>query len=64
MKSCLDVEHSLTDDEDIFSRMGGSRMNGKYHHQYHMGRGQSNSDAEVEYRRGRRLRESRGNSKW
>ncbi|KAL7589690.1 uncharacterized protein At1g76660 [Lactuca sativa] len=64
MESQKDVEHSLTDDEDIFSRMGGSRMNGKYHHQYHMGRGQSNSDAEVEYRRGRSLRESRGNSKW
>lgn len=50
------VDHSLTDDEDIFSRMGGSRMNGKHYI--------SNSDAEVEYRRGRSLRESRGNSKW
>lgn len=49
-------EHCLTDDEDIFSKMGGSRMNGKYHG--------SNSDAEIEYRRGRSLRESRGNSKW
>lgn len=53
-------EHCLTDDEDIFSKMGGSRMNGKYH----MGMGHSTSDAEVEYRRGRSLRERRGNSKW
>ncbi|KAI7740927.1 hypothetical protein M8C21_033054, partial [Ambrosia artemisiifolia] len=30
------VDHCLTDDEDIFSRMGGSRMNVKYH----MGMGQ------------------------
>ncbi|XP_071686407.1 uncharacterized protein At1g76660-like isoform X2 [Rutidosis leptorrhynchoides] len=51
-------EPCLTDDEDIFSKMGGSsRMNGKYHHG-------SNSDAEIEYRRGRSLRESRGNLKW
>ncbi|XP_071733020.1 uncharacterized protein At1g76660-like [Rutidosis leptorrhynchoides] len=49
-------EHCLTDDEDVFSKMGGSRMSGKYHG--------SNSDAEIEYRRGRSLRESRGNSKW
>lgn len=55
------VEYCLTDDEDIFSKMGGSRMNGKYNH---IGMGQSNSDAEVEYRRGRSLRESRGNFKW
>lgn len=54
------ADHCLTDDEDIFSKMGGSRLNGKYH----MGMGHSNSDAEVEYRRGRSLRESRGNSKW
>nr|XP_043638047.1 uncharacterized protein At1g76660 [Erigeron canadensis] len=52
-------EHCLTDDEDIFSKMGGSRMNGKYYMGNH-----ANSDAEVEYRRGRSLRESRGNSKW
>ncbi|KAJ0725429.1 hypothetical protein HanPI659440_Chr12g0458601 [Helianthus annuus] len=51
------VDHCLTDDEDIFSKMGGSRMNVKYH----MGMGQSNSDAEIDYRRGRSLRESR---KW
>ncbi|KAI3734536.1 hypothetical protein L6452_14007 [Arctium lappa] len=56
LSSCDDikgVEHCLTDDEEIFSKMGSSRMYG-----------QSNSDAEVEYRRGRSLRESRGNSKW
>ncbi|KAI3695988.1 hypothetical protein L1987_78994 [Smallanthus sonchifolius] len=51
------VDHCLTDDEDIFSKMG---MNVKYH----MGMGQSNSDAEIDYRRGRSLRESRINSKW
>ncbi|KAI3730248.1 hypothetical protein L1987_61417 [Smallanthus sonchifolius] len=49
------VEHCLSDDEDIFSRMNGK---------YHMGMGQSNSDAEIDYRRGRSLRESRANSKW
>ncbi|KAJ0896853.1 hypothetical protein HanRHA438_Chr08g0339211 [Helianthus annuus] len=42
------VEHCLTDDEDIFSRMNGK---------YDMGMGHSNSDAEIDYRRGRR-------SKW
>ncbi|KAK9063999.1 hypothetical protein SSX86_017871 [Deinandra increscens subsp. villosa] len=41
------VDHCLTDDEDIFSRMNGK---------YHMGMGQSNSDAEIDYRRGRSLR--------
>ncbi|XP_074279173.1 uncharacterized protein At1g76660-like isoform X1 [Silene latifolia] len=41
----------LTDDEDIFSGMGKSRKNRKYH------MGQSCSDAEIEYRRGRSLRE-------
>ncbi|KAK1416535.1 hypothetical protein QVD17_32326 [Tagetes erecta] len=46
------VDHSLTDDEDIFSRMNGKYMGGM---------GQSNSDAEIDYRRGRSLR---GNSKW
>ncbi|KAJ0621992.1 hypothetical protein HanIR_Chr01g0015051 [Helianthus annuus] len=51
------VDHYLTDNEDIFSKMDGSRMNVKYH----MGIGQSNSDAEIDYRRGRSLRESR---KW
>ncbi|KAK9059858.1 hypothetical protein SSX86_020562 [Deinandra increscens subsp. villosa] len=53
------ADHCLTDDEDIFSKMGVSRMNVKYH----MGMGQSNSDAEIDYRRGRSLRESRVNSK-
>ncbi|KAJ0763999.1 hypothetical protein HanPI659440_Chr08g0287251 [Helianthus annuus] len=42
------VDHCLTDDEDIFSRMNGK---------YDMGMGHSNSDAEIDYRRGRR-------SKW
>ncbi|PIN04407.1 hypothetical protein CDL12_23055 [Handroanthus impetiginosus] len=46
--------HNLSDDEDIFSKMGtSSRVGRKYHF------GSSNSDAEIEYRRGRSLREQR-----
>ncbi|KAL6548880.1 hypothetical protein OROHE_008725 [Orobanche hederae] len=46
------------DDEDIFSKMGAPRGRRKCHF------GSSNSDAEIEYRRGRSLREQRnwGNS--
>ncbi|KAL8487033.1 hypothetical protein ACS0TY_023185 [Phlomoides rotata] len=46
--------HTLSDDdEDIFSRMGASRIGRKYQF------GSSNSDAEIEYRRGSSLREGR-----
>ncbi|KAL7154576.1 hypothetical protein ABFS83_03G010700 [Erythranthe nasuta] len=45
--------HVLSDDEDIFAKMGNPRNGRKYHF------GSSNSDAEVEYRRGRSLREER-----
>ncbi|KAK4428381.1 hypothetical protein Salat_1137700 [Sesamum alatum] len=41
----------LSDDDDIFSKMGTRRIGRKYHF------GSSNSDAEIEYRRGRSLRE-------
>ncbi|CAK9178257.1 unnamed protein product [Ilex paraguariensis] len=43
------------DDDDIFSKMGASRVRRKYP------MGSSNSDAEIDYRRGRRLREGKGN---
>ncbi|KAH9625872.1 hypothetical protein KSS87_016503, partial [Heliosperma pusillum] len=48
----------LTDDEDIFSGIGKSRKNRKFQ------KGQSCSDAEIEYRRGRSLRECRGDFSW
>ncbi|KAG8377306.1 hypothetical protein BUALT_Bualt08G0019500 [Buddleja alternifolia] len=43
----------MSDDEDIFSKMGTTRIGRKYPF------GSSNSDAEIEYRRGRSLREER-----
>lgn len=43
----------LSDDDDIFSKMGSSRVGRTYQI------GSSNSDAEIEYRRGRSLREGR-----
>ncbi|KAK4390060.1 hypothetical protein Sango_2069300 [Sesamum angolense] len=43
----------LSDDDDIFTKMGTRRIGRKYHF------GSSNSDAEIEYRRGRSLREER-----
>ncbi|XP_019413772.1 PREDICTED: uncharacterized protein At1g76660-like [Lupinus angustifolius] len=49
---------TLTDEEDIFSKMGPSRSCKKYK------TGLSCSDAEVEYRRGRSLRERKGNVIW
>lgn len=49
----IPVNHALSDDDDIFSKMGTSRIGRKYHF------GSSNSDAEIEYRRGRSLREGR-----
>lgn len=50
--------HILSDDEDIFSKMGASRISRKYH------LGLSSSDAEIEYRRGRSLRQGRGDFAW
>ncbi|CAK9183432.1 unnamed protein product [Ilex paraguariensis] len=45
-------------DDDIFSRMGGSRVGRKYP------LGLSSSDAEIDYRRGRSLRECKGDFAW
>ncbi|KAI3459972.1 hypothetical protein Pfo_016635 [Paulownia fortunei] len=45
--------HILSDDDNIFSKMGAPRIGRKYHF------GSSNSDAEIEYRRGLSLREGR-----
>ncbi|XP_065881903.1 uncharacterized protein At1g76660 isoform X2 [Euphorbia lathyris] len=45
---------ALTDEDDIFSKMTSSKMNRKY-------LGSSCSDAEIDYRRGRSLRERKGN---
>lgn len=50
-------EHILSDNKDIFSKMGKSRSR-----KYHLGL--SSSDAEVDYRRGRSLREGRGDFAW
>ncbi|CAI9115503.1 OLC1v1016416C1 [Oldenlandia corymbosa var. corymbosa] len=50
--------HILSDDEDIFSKMGASRINRKYH------LGLSSSDAEIEYRRGRSLKQRKGDFAW
>ncbi|GAV65793.1 hypothetical protein CFOL_v3_09307 [Cephalotus follicularis] len=49
---------SPTDEEDIFSKMGSSRISRKYQ------LGMSSSDAEVEYRRGRSLRQGKGEFSW
>ncbi|KAK4434137.1 hypothetical protein Salat_0576400 [Sesamum alatum] len=49
--------HNLSDDDDIFSKMGAPRIGRKYQF------GSSNSDAEIEYRRGRSLREGRSRSR-
>lgn len=48
----------LSDNEDIFSKMGASRISRKCH------LGLSISDAEVEYRRGRSLRQGKGDFAW
>lgn len=47
-----------TDEEDIFSKIGSSRISRKYH------LGMSSSDAEIDYRRGKSLREGRGHFAW
>ncbi|KAF8406782.1 hypothetical protein HHK36_008874 [Tetracentron sinense] len=45
--------HVLTDEEDVFSKMGDSRINKRYR------LGLSSSDAEIDYRRGKSSREDR-----
>ncbi|XP_058220443.1 uncharacterized protein At1g76660 isoform X2 [Rhododendron vialii] len=50
--------HILSDDDDIFSRMGTSKISRKYH------QGLSSSDAEIDYRRGRSLRDGKGDFAW
>lgn len=50
----LPVNHALSDGEDIYPKMEVSRTARKYHHL-----SSSNSDAEIEYRRGRSIREGR-----
>ncbi|KAL3504272.1 hypothetical protein ACH5RR_034113 [Cinchona calisaya] len=50
--------HIPSDDEDIFSKMGASRISRKQH------LGLSSSDAEIEYRRGRSLRQGKGDFAW
>ncbi|XP_021717810.1 uncharacterized protein At1g76660-like [Chenopodium quinoa] len=49
---------NLTDDEEMFSNMGKSKKSRK------VNMGLSCSDAEIEYRRGRSLREARGDITW
>lgn len=48
----------VSEDEDIFSKMGNSRLCRKYPH------GSSSSDAEIEYRRGKCLREGKSFAGW
>lgn len=52
-----DGNHILSED-DIFSKMGSSKHGRKYHF------GLSSSDAEIDYRRGRSLREGKGGFAW
>ncbi|KAG8369265.1 hypothetical protein BUALT_Bualt15G0133500 [Buddleja alternifolia] len=52
-KQNLHSNQFLSDEDDIFSKLGSSRIGRKYQF------GSSNSDAEIEYRRGRSLREGR-----
>ncbi|KAK2988154.1 hypothetical protein RJ640_020636 [Escallonia rubra] len=51
-------EMKLPDEDDIFSKMGTSRVSRKY------ALGLSSSDAEIDYRRGRSLREGKRNFAW
>ncbi|KAK3018200.1 hypothetical protein RJ639_002893 [Escallonia herrerae] len=51
-------EMKLPDEDDIFSKMGTSRVSRKY------ALGLSSSDAEIDYRRGRSLREGKGDFAW
>ncbi|XP_015880014.1 uncharacterized protein At1g76660 [Ziziphus jujuba] len=48
----------LTDEDDIFSKVGSSRMSKKYQ------LGLSCSDAEIDYRSGRSVKEGKGDFKW
>lgn len=48
----------LTDEHDIFSKMGSSRMSKKYQ------LGLSCSDAEIDYRSCRSVKEGKGDFKW
>ncbi|KAF9622392.1 hypothetical protein IFM89_031195 [Coptis chinensis] len=48
----------MTDEDDIFSKLGSSRINKRYQ------LGLSSSDAEIDYRRGRTLRERKGDLSW
>lgn len=52
--SSTPVSDILTDEEDVFSKMELSKSSRKYQ------LGLSSSDAEIDYRRGRSLREGRG----
>lgn len=52
------AKHAMSDDEGIFSKMGTLRLSRKYDP------GLSSSDAEIDYRRGRSLRERKGNIAW
>ncbi|XP_059285482.1 uncharacterized protein At1g76660 [Lycium ferocissimum] len=52
------ANHAMSDDEGIFSKMPTLRLSRKYDH------GLSSSDAEIDYRRGRSLREAKGNIAW
>lgn len=56
--ACTPGNQVPTDEEDIFSKMRTSRNSRKYH------QGLSCSDAEIDYRRGRSLRESKGDFSW
>ncbi|KAL0392292.1 UNVERIFIED_CONTAM: hypothetical protein Sradi_2452000 [Sesamum radiatum] len=51
------INHNLSDEDDLFSKTGAPRIGRKYQF------GSSNSDAEIEYRRGRSLREGRSRSR-
>ncbi|XP_015061557.1 uncharacterized protein At1g76660 isoform X1 [Solanum pennellii] len=52
------ANYAMSDDEGIFSKLGTLRLSRK--HDY----GLASSDAEIDYRRGRSLREAKGNIAW
>ncbi|KAK4726060.1 hypothetical protein R3W88_030977 [Solanum pinnatisectum] len=52
------ANHAMSDDEGIFSKLGTLRLSRKHDH------GLASSDAEIDYRRGRSLREAKGNMAW
>ncbi|PHT32599.1 hypothetical protein CQW23_28936 [Capsicum baccatum] len=55
LKQIEPANHAMSDDEGIFSKMGTLRLSRRHDH------GLSTSDAEIDYRRGRSLREAKGN---